>query len=123
MPTIEGTLPIRLVSPNVLEHWSKRYKRNQMHYLLIKQNLIKGAGVIQLPCRIELERQGKRLFDSDNLVSSMKGIKDSLASIILGKKRGVDDDNPGIEWVYKQIKGDYALRIEITWGDEWEKTT
>lgn len=116
MPKIEATLPIKLVSPNVQEHWSKRHKRNKLHYLLIKRNLLGGAGVVELPCRIELERQGKRLFDSDNLVASMKGVRDCLASLILGKKRGQDDDNPGIEWVYKQIKGDYALRITITWG-------
>lgn len=94
-----------------------------MFALLIGQNMFKNKELVELPCRVLLERSGRKFFDSDNMVASCKAVKDIVASHILKKKRGVDDDNPGIEWVYKQIKGDYALRIEITWGDEWEKTT
>jgi hypothetical protein len=117
MPVIDKTLPLKVQSPNVQEHWSKRYKRNEFNHRLIKLYFFTGATTPQLPCRIKLERQGNRLYDQDNYVFACKGIKDSLASLILGKKRGQDDDNPQITWEYKQVKGKPAMRIEISWVD------
>ena len=113
---ISCTLPIRLKSPNVKDrHWSITSKRINDFDLLIKQNLLKGND-IKLPCHIILERQGVKLFDYDNLVTANKPIKDIICSYVLGKKRGVDDDNPGFTWEYRQVKSKkHALHIEITW--------
>jgi hypothetical protein len=114
---LDLTLPLKIQSPNVREHWTKQYNRNQFNHLLIKLNFFRGATTPQLPCQILLERQGKRLYDHDNYVFSCKGIKDSIASLLLDKKKGQDDDNPCITWIYKQVKGKPGMRIEIIWED------
>ena len=118
MPKIEAILNLKIQSPNVMEHWSSRYKRNEFNHKLIKSHLF-GVGIakVEIPCKIILERTGSRLYDQDNYVFSCKGIKDSLAALIQGKKRGQDDDNPALEWVYCQKKGKPSFRIEITWGE------
>jgi len=69
-----------------------------------------------------MERSGKKLFDSDNYVTACKGIRDSICQLLFHKKRGIGDNDPQIEWVYKQITGKIGLRIEIVWGESWEKT-
>lgn len=114
---IEKTLPLKIQSPNVMEHWSKRYKRNEFNHRLIRSQLLTPTIKIHLPCRIALERAANRFYDMDNFIFSCKGIKDSIASLILGKKRGQDDDNPGITWVYKQVKGKPGMRITIEWDE------
>lgn len=119
MPMLEKTLPLQIQSPNVMEHWTKRYKRNEFNHRLIRDSLFSpGLPMPALPCKIVLERKGTRNFDNDNYIFSCKGIKDSLASMILGLKRGRDDDNAGITWEYRQVKGKPSMRIEITWGND-----
>ena len=114
---ISKSLPIQLQSPNVQEHWTKKQKRNHVHALLIKQHMLRDVTEIGLPCKITLERSGKRLMDYDNYVFSCKGIRYTLAQFIFQKRRGIGDNDPRIEWIYKQIKGDISLRIEIEWED------
>jgi hypothetical protein len=116
MPTICKTFPIRIVSPNVQEHWTKRHKRNKMLYLLIKQLWWSDLARVETPCRIELIRKGNRLLDGDNLVFSFKGIRDTLCQLITGKRRGIGDDGPEFTWVYTQKKSKiYEVEIEISW--------
>jgi len=114
---LDKTLPLKIQSPNVMEHWTKRYKRNQFNHSLIRSRLLTPTIQIHLPCSITLERAANRFYDVDNYIFACKGVKDSIASIILNKKRGQDDDNPGITWIYKQVKGKQSMRIEITWDE------
>lgn len=105
-----------------MEHWSSRYKRNEFNHRLIKSYFF-GPGMSRptLPCKIVLERSCVRFFDNDNYIFSCKGIKDSLAALIQGKKRGQDDDNPQISWEYRQVKGKPNMRIEISWEELADK--
>jgi hypothetical protein len=115
MPDIRVTLPLKVQSPNVKEHWTAPYQRNKFNHKKIKENLFLDKPKISLPCEIVLKRTGVRIMDLDNFVTACKGIKDSIASLILEKKRGVDDDNPGIRWIYEQVKGKPEFTIKISW--------
>lgn len=95
-------IPIVLVSPNVYEHWSKRYARNQK----IRSYLMAAVANIKLPipCRVFLTRHGMRKFDYDNLVAAFKGVRDQVASLIIpGLKPGRADGDDRISWYYDQI--------------------
>jgi hypothetical protein len=48
---------------------------------------------------IELVRCGSRSLDSDNLASSFKGLRDSIAESL-----DVDDGDARLEWRYSQVK-------------------
>jgi hypothetical protein len=115
MPKIEKTLNLEIVSPNRKEHWSSTYIRNKKNHKKIKYEIFSSNEKITTPCQIVLKRTGVRIYDKDNYIFSCKGIKDSIASLILNKKKGQDDDNPGIEWIYEQVKGKPEFTIKITW--------
>jgi hypothetical protein len=85
---------------------------------------------IRYPCVITLKRIAPRSFDSDNLVSAFKWIKDAIAdnlfperTIGVNKNGGVcriygrADDDKRIEWKYLYEKGPpktYAIEIHIS---------
>lgn len=71
---------------------------------------------INLPCVITLTRIAHKddPMDFDNLVYSMKGIRDAVAEKILpGLPSGRADGDKRLEWKYGQEKGLYGIRIEI----------
>lgn len=91
------TLPIKLVSlVNVREHWRVRSLRAKsqrgMAYLVCPK--------VQLPCIVTITRIAPRPLDSDNNVISAKHARDGIAD-----RLGVNDNDPRIEWRYKQGKG------------------
>jgi hypothetical protein len=93
-------LPIATVSvANVREHWAKRAARAKIHrqqaYLMTQA--LKG---LVLPAIIALTRVSPRMLDSDNLVSSLKNVRDGIAD-----RLGIDDRDPRVEWAYGQEKG------------------
>ena len=114
MKTIVKTLPIKVESPNVREHWSKTYKRNKVHAAIIKF-LFRELQDVTMPCKITFVRIGVKPLDDDNLVFSCKGIRDSCVAIITGKRRGIGDDDPGFTYAYLQEKGEPSLRIEVSY--------
>lgn len=116
MPKIDITLPVKLTSPNVQEHWSKKSKRNKIYFLLLKRSFMTNTIPITLPCSVFLIRKGKRLLDDDNLMFAFKGIRDTICQLITGKPRGHGDNDPGFTWMYGQeISKKYEVYIEITW--------
>lgn len=71
-----------------------------------------------LPVVVEVVRIAPRMYDYDNLVAAFKGIRDTIASLLVpGLRPGQADSNSGITWIYSQKKGapkEYALEIIIT---------
>ena len=114
VPLIEIVIPIRTVSEsNMREHWSAKHKRHRQQKGIVTMYL-RHNGEIQLPCIIKILRTSKRFLDDDNLVASMKSIRDAIAEFITpGLAPGRADDNKSISWQYDQIKGDYAVIIQV----------
>ena len=119
---ISVTIPVRLQSPNIQEHWSKKHKRNKMHGLLIRNALADQIAKIPhlklLPdhyrVRVTITRFGVKLIDSDNVVSSAKFTRDEISSLLIpGLARGQADSDPRLIWEYRQAKGKAALKIDI----------
>lgn len=108
------TIPIRIQSPNVTEHWRVKHKRNKLHAMLIRSELSKVAKPA-LPCTVTLMRRGIGQMDFDNVVYALKPARDTLADWLLpGLAAGRADGDERITWHYKQEQGyPYALIIEI----------
>lgn len=108
------TIPIRIQSPNVTEHWRVKHKRNKLHAMLIRSELSKVAKPA-LPCVVILTRRGIGRMDFDNVVYSLKPARDTLADWLLpGMAAGRADGDERITWHYKQEQGyPYALIVEI----------
>ena len=112
------TLPIRLLSEaNLMEHWAVRDKRRQEMKDVIRMYW-KVAHIrdISLPITITLTRLAPRTLDSDNLVTAFKSSRDTIADLIIpGLQPGRADDNPDMEFVYKQEKSKaYGINIRIS---------
>jgi hypothetical protein len=105
---------------NTSEHWLKRSKRHkkQKGYVNIFFNQYKH--LVELPVSIIMCRISPRTLDFDNLVYSLKWVRDALAEgLIQGLAPGRADEDDRITWVYAQEKGnpkEYAVRIEILSG-------
>lgn len=108
------TIPIRIQSPNVTEHWRVKHKRNKLHAMLIRSELSKVAKPA-LPCTVTLTRRGVGHMDYDNLVYSCKNPRDVTSDWLLpGMAAGRADGDERITWHYRQEQGyPYALIIEI----------
>lgn len=80
-----------------------------------------------LPCTITLTRVSPGKLDShDGLGMAFKAIVDGIADVLVGKAvtitrngrkvtviRG-DDSDPRITWQYRQERGEYAIKAEVT---------
>lgn len=116
IPIIDWTLPIKLVSPNTKEHWTKPHKRNKKLSVLL--SLIwqtHDHPNIELPVLIKITRFSPRLFDSDNFISSCKFLRDELCGLIRPEKaRGHADGDGLIKIEYAQEKSKAtSVRIQI----------
>lgn len=117
---IQVTIPIRTTTgQNAREHWAARAKRvkrerkltglsllHQVHWerktALLR--VLAGAGVVS----VHLERVSPRRADDDNVVGSMKAVRDEIAAWL-----GIDDGDPRIAWSYSQSLGTFAVRVTI----------
>ena len=110
-------IPIRTRTENNNdEHWRVRQKRAKMQretvrqWLLVLQRLPGNCCYIPLPVTVTLIRVAPRQLDHiDNLSSSLKHIRDSVADFY-----EVNDRTPLITWVYDQQRGRphyYAVRL------------
>lgn len=121
------TLPIKTVSEsNCSEHWAIKRKRHKQQQFFVRMLLNSSKPEITLPCKITLTRISSRLLDDDNLVSSLKYIRDEIAAYIHPEKiikckknkliyenKGHADNDKNITWSYSQEKGLMSVRIEI----------
>jgi len=115
---IEFTLPIRIDSTaNISEHWTASKRRKDRQKNAIKGYWNKSNQVILIPCKVILTRIAPRTLDLDNLLYSLKGVRDIVADLIIpGLQPGRADASDKIIFEYKQEKGkpkEYALRIQI----------
>jgi hypothetical protein len=66
------------------------------------------------PLLIKLTRLGKRKLDSDNLVTCLKWVRDSIADYFFPNlSKAVRDEHALVTWEYGQEIGkEYGLRID-----------
>ncbi len=112
-------VPIATVSEaNTFEHWTDKHRRHKKQKE--RTHLMLPAQKYPLPCSINLTRISPRNLDGDNLVSSMKHIRDAVAEKIHpGLAPGRADDDPLITWNYSQEKGQpkqQGVRISFIWS-------
>jgi hypothetical protein len=102
---------------NIAQHWTKKSKRHKQQQFLTKLYFAQYHHLVKLPVSIRMVRISPRTLDFDNLVYSLKWVRDALAdSLISGLAPGRADGDDRIKWNYGQEKGkpkEYALRIEI----------
>jgi hypothetical protein len=111
-------IPIRVVSEaNSREHWHKKARRHHDQKIAVANYYDSLPIKPTLPCHVSLIRVAPRKLDFDNLVSAFKYIRDAISEKLTGDPRaGRSDDDPRIEWSYKQQSGGskiYAIKIEI----------
>ena len=117
----EVLLPIRTWSePNLRGHWGRRARR--AHKQRETARMLVRAALASLPpskpvcdrkrkSTIRLTRLAPRELDSDNLVASMKAVRDGVADAL-----GMDDGDERLRWRYAQRKGkpgEYSVLVEI----------
>lgn len=110
-------IPIRIVSsPNMREHWTAKYKREKRQKWACIA-MLQGHKTFP-PCTVVFTREGPKECDYDNLLASLKHIRDCVSDKILpGLAPGRADGDTRITWEYKQRKSKtYALVIEINPG-------
>lgn len=112
---IDWTLPLDLVSPNIKEHWRETWRRNKKNHWQLKIAYINVSKLVQLPCIVTITRLAPRLWNDDNFIFGCKGIRDSIADLIIpGLAPGRADDSEDIQWIYKQEKcKNKGVRIQI----------
>lgn len=100
---------LRTQGPNAREHWAARAKRVRSEreaaaYILGPRE--KPA----LPCSVILTRMAPSIgLDDDNLVGSLKGVRDQVADWL-----GVNDrDRMRVRYVYRQIRAPWGVGIEF----------
>ncbi len=128
MEKITWETPIKTVSEaNSSEHWTVSSKRHRQQQFLIRSLFHALRVPIPIPCKITLTRLNSRALDGDNLVSSMKWIRDEISECVFPEKRkaylskgkvrtlkGRADDDIRIRWEYAQEKSSrLGIRIEI----------
>lgn len=112
-PLIAFSAPIRVRSLNSREHWRTKAKRVKaerraigFHWLAAQKRDDIQDGP---PYVVALYRIGPREMDDDNVVGALKHVRDAVAACL-----GFKDDNvPELEWQYGQLKGAYAVRVEV----------
>lgn len=116
---LKETFPIKLVSPNRYQHWSKRNNTNKALRLILQAWWNRQKQVPKPPCTVSIIRVASRKLDNDNFVASAKSLRDILSDLLVpGLAPGqADNEKHGIIWVYGQERGapkEYAVRIEIS---------
>lgn len=105
---MEFVIPIRARNPENgnREHWAVKNKRrdSQRQAAMAKcPHWNEGPLLV-----IELTRVGPIELDDDGLRSSLKSIRDGIAS-----RLRVDDGTKLVRWEYKQARGEYEVRVRI----------
>ena len=112
---IRFSVPLRVKSLNAREHWRAKARRvakerSDTHMAALHQLGAAWTLRVCLPCTVTMTRVGRKRFDSDNLVGSLKAVRDQIADDL---KTGDGPDGP-VTWRYAQRVGrEYAVEIEI----------
>lgn len=100
-------------SPNAIrrEHWSKghrRVKKERAAVALVLSNQRELPTVLKEAVTVTLTRCSVRRLDDDNLVASMKAVRDEVAAWL-----GVDDGDERVMWRVEQRKTSRAQQGTI----------
>jgi hypothetical protein len=112
-------IPVKTVSEanKSNEHWTVKSKRHNLQHRYVKLFYRKLSVLPKLPCHLILIRISPRKLDDDNLLASLKYIRDAIADCIIPYfPKGFADSSPLLTWSYSQEKGkpkEYAIRIII----------
>ena len=108
---MEIKIPIRLVSEaNTKENHYKSNKRHQEQKFLVKTFMNMACDSFDLPCHVTLIRCAPRTFDSDNLQTAFKYIRDAVSEHVTGCTiAGRADNDSRITWEYCQEKNSKEL--------------
>ena len=102
----------RTKGPNSREHWRVKAKRVAAERTCTSYALM-GEKKPPIPCSVRLTRIGRGLLDDDNLVGSMKGVRDEIA-----KWLGVDDrHSETVRYVYAQKRANCDWHITVEFGE------
>jgi hypothetical protein len=108
---------IKLISPNLNAHWTKRRNLSLKIQKMLKIETKIANPSLKLPANVTLCRIAPRIMDDDNLQSAFKGIRDGVAMLFFpDSKPGQKDNCKEIIWIYEQKKGasrEYAIEITI----------
>ncbi len=119
-------IPIKLDTPNIQKHWTKKHKTNKMLRFILKAYLnIENLGP-SVRSVATLTRHGTRTLDDDNLAFCFKFVRDFIADQLFpGLAPGQADCQESITWVYKQQKckrGKEGITVEISLAEETQKS-
>lgn len=113
----EWNLPIVTVSEmNKRGHWIHKYRRFKTHEKIIKTQFRIDPFTIKIPCLVKITRLSIRHapMDFDNLVSSLKQVRDTIGDCLIpGLATGRADTAGRITFEYNQDKGKKGLRIQF----------
>jgi hypothetical protein len=129
MEKITWEIPLKTVSEaNSSEHWTVSSRRHRQQQFFIRALFHALDKEVPVPCVVTFTRINSRNLDDDNLVSSMKWIRDEVSQCIFPETRkhyitkkgilrdvkGRADCDPRITWKYAQEKSKtLGIRIEI----------
>lgn len=108
-------------------HWTKAWHKQKVNDTLIRlkwREMMLGVSSVNPPCVVRLERlyghPMKEMDGDDNLRMAFKGIKDTIADLLVpGLAPGrADDPKHGITWQYAQTSAKTSgIRIYIVKKD------
>jgi hypothetical protein len=98
-------IPLKLESEaNSRQHWHKGAKRHTTQKKITRLYL-KTSDIPDFPIHVTLTRFAPRFFDSDNLQTAFKYVRDAVSEYVTDCKiAGRADSDPRISWEYKQEK-------------------
>lgn len=105
---------------NSSEHWSQKAKRHKQQQFFIRLACHKHIKDVTLPCEVTLSRLSPRLLDDDNLVSSLKYVRDEVSECLIPEKSGSYVTKTG---KVKKLKGRADSDQRILWRYEQRKNT
>lgn len=101
---------------NMHEHWRSRLSRSKKQKERVALGLrstITNIMMMGAPLRVDMTRIApSNGLDSDNMVSSMKYVRDAIAHVL-----GVDDKDARVCWNVDQRRGEWAVDIKIAMTD------
>jgi hypothetical protein len=108
---LSTVLPLRTLSEaNQGGKLKDKLKRKREQKIVTHGLLWQWKPMLGVPATVKFTRIGPRKLDDDNLRSSMKVIRDTVAKLV-----GVDDGDARYTWEYAQEQGrEYGVRVEFT---------
>lgn len=114
-------IPLKIVSEaNLREHWRISYKRHKDQKNVVSFELIVRYVPRKLPVTVTLTRVSPRTLDDDNLLTSLKYIRDAIAEYFVpGLQPGRADNDNRITWKYSQDKSVHkGVRLTFDYPDD-----